>query len=79
MDQIREIWLCEYMDLLDKQRHWVPGDAVITLVVPAMSWLVASGAVALTAYGAISGGVVGVVGALSVRCLSDPWMCIVIE
>ena len=72
MDQIREIWLCEYMDLLDKQRHWVPGDAVITLVVPAMSWLVASGAVALTAYGAITGGVVGVVGALSVRCLSDP-------
>ena len=43
-----------------------------TLVVLAMSWLVASGAVALTAYGAISGGVVGVVGALSVRCLSDP-------
>ena len=54
-----KLWLRDYMDLLDKERHWVPGDAVKTLVVPALSWLVALGVVALTTYGVISGGVVG--------------------
>ena len=44
---------------------------MITLVMPALPWLVASGAVDLTAHGAISGGVVGVVVALSGRCPSD--------
>ena len=71
--------MCDYMDLLDKQRHWLPGDAVITLVVPALLRLVASVAVDLTAHGAISGGVVGVVVALSGRCPSDSQMYIMVE
>ena len=48
---------------------------MITLVMPALSWLVAPGVVALTTYGAISSGVVGVVVALSVQWPSDSSIC----
>ena len=43
--------------------HIGPGDAVTILMMPALLWLVAPGVVALTTYGVISGGVVGVVAA----------------
>ena len=39
----------------------------MTLVMPALLWLVAPGVVALTTYGVISGGVVGGVVALRIQ------------
>ena len=44
---------------------------MITLMMPALLWLVAPGVVALTTYGVTSSGVVGVVVALSVQWPSD--------
>ena len=48
---------------------------MIILVMPSLLWLVAPGVVALTTYGVISGGVVGVVVALSFQWPSDSLMC----
>ena len=59
---------------LDKQCNWGPGDTVKTLLMPALLWLVAPGVVALTTYGVISGGVVGVVVALSFQWPNDSLM-----
>ena len=68
-------WLINVRLWLDKQLDWGPGDAVITLVMPALLWLVAPGVVALTTYGVISGGVVGVVVALRIQWPIDLLMC----
>ena len=53
-------WLIDVRLWLNKQCNWGPGDTVKTLLMPALLWLVAPGVVALTTYGVISGGVVGV-------------------
>ena len=60
---------------LDKQCNSGPGDAVITLVMPTRLWLVAPGVVAMSTYGVISGGVVGVVVALRIQWPIDLLMC----
>ena len=67
--------LAGYYVKWDKQRNCGPGDAVITLIMPALSWLVAPGFVALTTNGAISGNLFGVMVVLGFQWSSDWLMC----